>query len=56
MTHIAIKLQKIFAHFAIFDAASGGNMLAHGQFTVSKSVTTDDTPVLIAGDVNVSLD
>lgn len=43
-------------HFAIFDAASGGNMLAHGQFTVSKSVTTDDTPVLIAGDVNVSLD
>ena len=43
-------------HFALFDAASGGNMLAHGQFTDSKTVVSDDTPKLIAGDVSVTLD
>lgn len=30
-------------HFALFDAESGGNMLAHGDLTVSKAVSSGDT-------------
>jgi len=43
-------------HFAIFDAASGGNMLAHGQFNISKSVVLNDTPKVLAGDLDIALD
>jgi hypothetical protein len=43
-------------HFALFDAASGGNMLAHGALTASKSVGAGDTPSFAAGDLDVTLD
>ncbi|MBN1805312.1 MAG: hypothetical protein JW837_08685 [Sedimentisphaerales bacterium] len=43
-------------HFALFDAASGGNMLAHGSLNVSKSIGSGDTAKFPAGDLGVSLD
>ncbi len=43
-------------HFALFDAASGGNMLAHGSLSVSKSIDSGDTAKFAAGDLDVSLD
>jgi hypothetical protein len=43
-------------HFALFDAASGGNMLAHGSLNVSKSISSGDTAKFTASDLNVSLD
>ena len=44
------------SHFALFDAASGGNMLAHGALSESKSVGNGDTAKFAAGDLDVSLD
>ena len=43
-------------HFALFDAASGGNMLAHGSLVVSKSISSGDTIKFAAGDLDISLD
>jgi hypothetical protein len=43
-------------HFALFDAASGGNMLAHGSLGVSKSISNGDTAKFAAGDLDISLD
>jgi hypothetical protein len=43
-------------HFALFDALSGGNMLAHGQLTESKGVISGDAPKFVAGDLDVTLD
>jgi hypothetical protein len=43
-------------HFALMDAASGGNMLAHGPLSQSKTVGTGDTAKFAAGDLDVSLD
>ena len=43
-------------HFALFDAASGGNMLAHGSLSVSKTISSGDTAKFAAGDLDVSLD
>lgn len=43
-------------HFALFDAATGGNMLAHGSLSASKAVTTGDTAKFAAGDLDVTLD
>jgi len=43
-------------HFAIFDAASGGNMLAHGSLSVSKAVGSGDTVKFAAGDLDITLD
>lgn len=44
------------SHFAIFDASSAGNMLAHGSLTVSKAVTSGDTPRFNAGEIDITLD
>jgi hypothetical protein len=43
-------------HFALFDAASGGNMLAHGALSISKTISSGDTAKFAAGDLDVSLD
>ena len=43
-------------HFALLDAASGGNMLAHGALSQSKSIGSGDTAKFAAGDLDVSLD
>jgi hypothetical protein len=43
-------------HFALFDAAGGGNMLAHGTLSQAKTVNNGDTADFPAGDLNVTLD
>lgn len=43
-------------HFALFDAASAGNMLAHGSLSDSKAVGSGDTPYLAAGALDITLD
>jgi hypothetical protein len=43
-------------HFVLFDAASAGNMLAHGALSVSKSISSGDTAKFAAGDLDVTLD
>ena len=43
-------------HFALMDAASGGNLLAHGALSTSKSIGSGDTVSIAAGDLDVSLD
>jgi hypothetical protein len=44
------------SHFALFDAASEGNMLAHGSLSASKAIGSGDTAKFAAGDLDVSLD
>jgi len=43
-------------HFALFDAATSGNMLAHGSLIQSKTIVSGDTARFSAGDLDVSLD
>lgn len=43
-------------HFAICDAASGGNVIAWGALSTSKTITTGDTPKFAAGDLVANLD
>jgi len=43
-------------HFALFDAASAGNMLAHGSLSASKAIGSGDTAKFAAGDLDVTLD
>jgi len=42
-------------HFALFDAASGGNLLAHGSLSQSKPISSGDTARVAIGDLDVSL-
>ena len=43
-------------HFAIMDAASGGNVLLHGSISPSQAIILDNTLVFKAGELDVSLD
>lgn len=43
-------------HFAIFDAAEGGNMLAHGALSASKAVESGDIVRFPIGDLDITLD
>lgn len=43
-------------HFAIYDAATAGNMLYSGALLVSKAVASGDQIKIAAGDITVSLD
>ena len=43
-------------HFALFDAVSGGNLLAHGSLSQSRAITSGDTARFGAGDLDVNLD
>lgn len=45
----------LITHFALFDAASAGNMLAHSTVAVSKDTTSGDTLKFNIGDLNVTL-
>ncbi|MBT4081995.1 MAG: hypothetical protein HN842_04305 [Gammaproteobacteria bacterium] len=42
-------------HMAIYDAASGGNMLAHGALTASKIIDSGDVFRFPSGDVDITL-
>lgn len=41
----------VITHWAIFDAATGGNMLAYGALVESKQVVSGNTPSVAAGEV-----
>lgn len=43
-------------HFTLWDAATNGNMLAHGELGAPQAITTDQAPRFPAGDFDVSLD
>jgi len=43
-------------HFALFDAATAGNMLVHGALAQAKVITNGDTLQFVAGDLHVTLD
>jgi len=43
-------------HFALFDAATGGNILAHGALSASKTIGSGDTAKFDVGGLDVSLD
>jgi len=40
-------------HWAIYDAITGGNFLAHGDFAVSKAAPTGTNLYINAGDIDV---
>ncbi len=44
------------SHVALFDAPTGGEMLAWGQLSVVQVVRAGDAPEFAAGDLSVSLD
>ena len=46
----------LITHFALYDALTVGNMLAHGALTASKTIDNGDTASFAAGDLDVSLD
>ena len=43
-------------HFALFDAASGGNMIAYGALASSTAVENGDTASFAAGTLDITLD
>jgi hypothetical protein len=43
-------------HFAIFDAITGGNFLAHGTLAASKTIGSGDNAEFAAGDLDISVD
>jgi hypothetical protein len=43
-------------HFALFDAATSGNMLCYGALSQSRAIVSGDKARFAAGDLNVSLD
>ena len=42
-------------HWALFDAETGGNMLAHGQLESAKSVVSGNTPSIASGEIYVEV-
>ena len=42
-------------HFAIFDALTNGNMLAHGKLTTAATVTSGETFRVVAGNLTIKL-
>ena len=43
-------------HFALFDAATGGNILCHGSLNQPRAIVSGDRARFSAGDLSVSLD
>ena len=44
----------LVSHYGIFDAAAGGNMLAHGALDVAKNVVTGNNPSVSSGEAVIS--
>lgn len=42
------------SHYGLFDALSGGNLLIHGAFTVSKTVASGDILRIAAGELDIT--
>lgn len=46
----------VVSHMAIFDALSGGNMLAHAALSTSKTIDNGDTVIFEIGNLTITLD
>lgn len=46
----------VVSHFGVFDASSSGNLLIHGAFSASKTITTGDILRVSVGDLDISAD
>jgi hypothetical protein len=46
--------QGAITHFGIFDAASSGNLLAHGAFDSSKTIATGDILRINSGSITIT--
>jgi len=46
--------QGTITHFGIFDAASSGNLLAHGAFDSSKTIATGDILRINSGSITIT--
>lgn len=44
------------SHFGIFDASTGGNLLIHGSFSSTKTISQGDILKINAGDLDISAD
>lgn len=42
------------SHFGVFDAASSGNLLIHGAFTVAKTIASGDILKIPTGDLDIT--
>lgn len=42
-------------HFALFDAADGGNMLAHGALNQPRAIDDSEVAIFQVGDLDISL-
>lgn len=45
----------VITHWALMDASSGGNMLAHGDLAASKTINSGDTLSFAAGDIDITV-
>jgi len=52
----ATAVWGLITHIGIYDAASGGNLLFHGQLDTSQQVDNGDTFKIAAGDLDIALD
>ena len=43
------------SHFAVYDAATSGNMLYYGVLTTSKAISSTDQLKVAAGDITITL-
>lgn len=43
-------------HIGVYDALSGGNLIAHAALTASKTINTDDVFRIPAGDLDITID
>lgn len=46
----------VITHMAIYDAATGGNMIAHAALTTSKTIDNGDTVIFQTGNLTITLD
>lgn len=43
------------AHYGVYDASSGGNLLFYGDLTQAKTITSGDIPTVAIGELGVSV-
>ncbi len=53
---VALGSWGTITHFVLYDAASGGNMLAYGSLASSQSVSADERPKFASGELDITLD
>ncbi len=46
-------ISETISHYAIYDAITAGNMLAHGDFTTAKAIVVGNTPQIATGGLDV---